>query len=106
MIVITHRLAVLTAAALFVVATAAGAQEAPTSDASKPKPATSSEPAATETTDSDLVLAEPDFRVLNLPSTLRMPLHGSSFQLTHRFNGNLRQGSFDENASQLFGLDQ
>jgi hypothetical protein len=56
--------------------------------------------------DAALVLAEPDFRVLNLPSTLRLPLGGSSFQLTHRFNGNLRQGSFSENASNLFGLDQ
>jgi hypothetical protein len=56
--------------------------------------------------DSELVLAEPDFRVLNLPSTLRLPAGGSSFQLTHRFNGNLRQGSLDENAGNLFGLDQ
>jgi hypothetical protein len=56
--------------------------------------------------DAALVLAEPDFRVLNLPSTLRLPRGGSSFQLTHRFNGNLRQGSFSENASNLFGLDQ
>jgi len=56
--------------------------------------------------DSDVVLAEPDFRVLNLPSTLRLPVRGSNFQLTHRFNGNLRQGSFSENASNLFGLDQ
>jgi hypothetical protein len=53
-----------------------------------------------------LVLAEPDFRVLNLPSTLRLPLHGSSFQLTHRFNGNLRRGSFSGHASNLFELDQ
>jgi hypothetical protein len=52
------------------------------------------------------VLAEPDFRVLNLPSTLRLPVRGSNFQLTHRFNGNLRQGSFSGNASHLFGLDQ
>jgi len=56
--------------------------------------------------DGELVLAEPDFRVLNLPSTLRLPFGGSSFELTHRFNGNLRQGSFIENASNLFGLDQ
>jgi len=56
--------------------------------------------------DGELVLAEPDFRVLNLPSTLRLPLGGSSFELTHRFNGNLRQGSFIENAGNLFGLDQ
>lgn len=52
------------------------------------------------------MLAEPDFRVLNLLSTLRLPVRGSNFQLTHRFKGNLRQGSFNENASNLFGLDQ
>src|SRR6187397_2945414 len=52
------------------------------------------------------VPAEPDFRVLNLPSTLRMPLHGSNFQLTHRFNGNLGRGSIGGNAGNLFGLDQ
>jgi hypothetical protein len=53
-----------------------------------------------------VVLAEPDFRVLNLPSTLRLPLHGSNFELTHRFNGNLRGDSFAVNAGNLFGLDQ
>jgi hypothetical protein len=56
--------------------------------------------------DAEPVLAEPDFRVLNLPSTLRLPARGASFQLTHRFNGNLRRGSFSENAGTLFGLDQ
>jgi hypothetical protein len=56
--------------------------------------------------DAALVLAEPDFRVLNLPSTLRLPLHKSNFQLTHRFNGNLQRGSFSDNAGNLFGLDQ
>jgi len=65
-----------------------------------------STPAAGDQDDAALVLAEPDFRVLNLPSTLRLPLGGSSFQLTHRFNGNLRQASFSENAGNLFGLDQ
>jgi uncharacterized beta barrel domain-containing protein DUF5777 len=53
-----------------------------------------------------LVLAEPDFRVVNLPSTLRLPLHRGNFQLTHRFNGNLMNGTFTENLSNLFGLDQ
>jgi len=53
-----------------------------------------------------LVLAEPNFRVLNLPSTLRLPVRGSSFELTHRFNGNLREGSFADQAGDLFGLDQ
>jgi hypothetical protein len=44
--------------------------------------------------------------VLNLPSTLRLPRHGSNFQLTHRFNGNLRRDSLSGNAGNLFGLDQ
>lgn len=84
-----RRSIVLSAVALFAMLTTAAAQEPPRI-----------------TDDADPVLAEPDFRVLNLPSTLRLPVHGSSFQLTHRFNGNLRQGSFTGNMSNLFGLDQ
>lgn len=52
------------------------------------------------------VAAEPDFRVINLPSALRLPRHASNFQLTHRFNGNLRRGTLGSNAGNLFGLDQ
>jgi hypothetical protein len=48
---------------------------------------------------------EPDFTLINLPTTLRLPLHKSNFHLTHRFNGNLRDGSFGHQASNLFGLD-
>jgi Membrane bound beta barrel domain (DUF5777) len=96
MFVITLRSIVLATVALFTVGlSVAAAQEA--------------QPNATVTAEDDdaaLVPAEPDFRVLNLPSTLRLPVRGSSFQLTHRFNGNLRQGSFSENGSNLFGLDQ
>jgi hypothetical protein len=108
MFVIIHRTIVFSAAALFTVVTStAAAQEAqPTSDRSRNQPASQSNVTARDHDDEELVLAEPDFRVLNLPSTLRLPRHGSSFQLTHRFNGNLRQGSFNENASSLFGLDQ
>jgi hypothetical protein len=107
--VIALRSVVFAAAALFtVVASAAAAQEAQsTSDPSPQKPpAIESDPTADDNDDAALALAEPDFRVLNLPSTLRLPLHGSSFQLTHRFNGNLRQGSLNGNAGNLFGLDQ
>lgn len=49
---------------------------------------------------------EPEFRVINLATTLRLPTHKASFELTHRFDGNLRANSFAENASNLFGLDQ
>ena len=108
MFVITRRSIVFSAAALFTVFTsAATAQEPqPASDPSRNQSASRPDVSAGDTDDAELVLAEPDFRVLNLPSTLRLPLHGSSFQLTHRFNGNLRQGSFDGNAGNLFGLDQ
>jgi hypothetical protein len=108
MFVITHRSIVFSAAAcLLVVASAAGAQEAQsTPERSQSQSAMQSDVKADDTDDAELVLAEPDFRVLNLPSTLRLPVHGSSFQMTHRFNGNLRQGGFNENAGNLFGLDQ
>jgi hypothetical protein len=57
-------------------------------------------------TDDDAVLtpAEPDFRLINLPTTLRLPLYKGSFALTHRFNGNLRNDFSDQVAS-LFGID-
>jgi hypothetical protein len=53
-----------------------------------------------------LAPAEPDVVVLNLPTTMRMPLFKGNFRLTHRFAGNLRNGSFGEQAGNLFGLDQ
>ena len=103
MSVTTHRSIVFSAVALLtLLASAAAAQDAPSSPGSSP----SQSNATAGDEDAEVVLAEPDFRVLNLPSTLRLPRRGSGFQLTHRFNGNLRQGSFDDNASNLFGLDQ
>jgi len=53
-----------------------------------------------------LVPAEPDVVVVNLPTTMRMPMFKGNFRLTHRFAGNLRNGSFGEQAGNLFGLDQ
>ena len=55
--------------------------------------------------DRQLVLAEPDFALVNLPTTLRLPRHEMSFRLTHRFLANLRQNSFGDNLDDLFGLD-
>jgi hypothetical protein len=108
MFAITYRPLVFSAAALFTVLTsAATAQEAQsTSEPSRNEATRQSVVTATDDDDTALVLAEPDFRVLNLPSTLRLPVHGSNFQLTHRFNGNLQRGSLGGNAGNLFGLDQ
>jgi hypothetical protein len=86
-------------AAVLLTAVTSAAQEASRGDAASPSQ-------GAEDVDTAPVLAEPDFRVLNLPSTLPLPVHGSSFQLTHRFNGNLRRGSLGTNAGNLFGLDQ
>ena len=49
---------------------------------------------------------EPDYRLINLPTTVPLPRWRSNFQLTHRFAGNLRRGDFGFQASNLFGIDQ
>jgi hypothetical protein len=58
--------------------------------------------------DDDAVLrpAEPDFVVVNLPTTLRLPRFRSNFRITHRFAGNLRNGTLGQQAGNLFGIDQ
>ena len=107
MFAISHRSIVFSAAALLTLMTSvAAAQVQSISDASRSESGSQSNVAAADDDDTAPVLAEPDFRVLNLPSTLRLPVHGSNFQLTHRFNGNLRRGTLGGNAGNLFGLDQ
>jgi hypothetical protein len=49
---------------------------------------------------------EPDFTIVNLPTTLPLPRFKGNFHLTHRFNQNLRRAPFDEQLSNLFGMDQ
>lgn len=49
---------------------------------------------------------EPDFVVVNLPTTLRLPRYKGNFRIAHRFNGDLLEGSFGHQASTLFGIDE
>ena len=56
--------------------------------------------------DAALTPAEPDVVVVNLPTTLPVPRFKGNFRLTHRFAGNLRNGTFGQQAGNLFGLDQ
>jgi hypothetical protein len=49
--------------------------------------------------------AQPDFTLIGLPTTLRMPRFASSFRVTHRFNRPLGAGSFGDLAEDLFGFD-
>lgn len=70
----------------------------------------STQPSSTTTAhtsddDERLDPAEPDFVVINLPTTLRLPRHKGDFHLTHRFEGNLRDGSFTDQLSNFFGVD-
>lgn len=55
--------------------------------------------------DAVLRLAEPDYRLINVPTTLVLPRNRGAFGLTHRFNENLAKGSFGSHADRLFGID-
>jgi hypothetical protein len=55
--------------------------------------------------DRDFNRSQPDFVVVNLPTTLRVPKFKSAFRVTHRFARPLGQGDFESLAEDLFGLD-
>jgi Membrane bound beta barrel domain (DUF5777) len=55
--------------------------------------------------DRDLQLSQPDFTIVNLPTTLRVPRHKGVFRLTHRFARPLGEGDFGDLLSDFFGLD-
>src|SRR6185312_10728611 len=86
-------------------------QDPPVTSAAAPQAAAdvSGQSAASDAADEDddavLRPLEPDFTLINLPTTLPLPLHKSNFRLTHRFNGDLRRGNFGDQASSLFGMD-
>jgi len=62
-------------------------------------------PAQNPDDDAQLRPAEPDFVVINLPTTMPLPVGGVNFHLTHRFNENLRNDKFGTQLGNLFGLD-
>ncbi|BCS31091.1 hypothetical protein TBR22_A02910 [Luteitalea sp. TBR-22] len=108
----------------------AAAQETRTEPASTPKPAVEGAAApATPTTpataedpkpaadatavvqddeddpDLDVNPAQPDFTIVGLPTSLRMPRGKFAFRVTHRFGRPLDDGNFGDLAADLFGLD-
>jgi hypothetical protein len=52
-----------------------------------------------------LKLAEPDFTLITLPTSLRLPTFGSAFRVTHRFVRPLGEGDLGDLAGDAFGLD-
>lgn len=55
--------------------------------------------------DMDVNFAQPDFTLVALPTTLRLPRHKSAFRVTHRFSRRLGEGDFGSLLEDLFGLD-
>lgn len=55
--------------------------------------------------DRDINFAQPDFTLVALPTTLRVPRHKSAFRVTHRFGRPLGAGDFGDLVEDLFGLD-
>ena len=55
--------------------------------------------------DLDINFAQPDFTLVALPTTLRVPRFKSAFRVTHRFTRPLGQGDFGNLVEDLFGLD-
>jgi len=58
-----------------------------------------------EPDDAVLDRAQPDFTVVNLPTTLRLPKFKSAFRVTHRFTRPLGEGDFSDLLSDFFGFD-
>jgi hypothetical protein len=55
--------------------------------------------------DKDPNRAQPDFTLIGLPTTLRVPRFSSAFRVTHRFLRPLGAGDFGDLAEDLFGID-
>ena len=48
---------------------------------------------------------QPDFTLVNLPTTLRLPRHAAAFRVTHRFTRPLGEGDFGDLLASFFGFD-
>jgi hypothetical protein len=55
--------------------------------------------------DRDLNLAQPDFTIITLPTSLRVPRFKSAFRVTHRFARPLGAGDFGDLLEDFFGFD-
>jgi hypothetical protein len=97
---VTIRVIVLAAAALAASASAFGQD---TTAAQAPQNTTTS--SVQDDPDRDVNLAQPDFVLAALPTTLRVPRFGSAFRITHRFGRPLGAGDFGDLVEDLFGFD-
>ena len=89
------------AAGALLTALASPALAQSTAAATTPPPAAAQD----DDPDRDINLAQPDFTLAALPTTLRVPRFKSSFRVTHRFGRALGRGDFGDLLGDLFGLD-
>jgi hypothetical protein len=61
--------------------------------------------ASAQDDDQKLKPEEPDFNLVSLPTSLRLPKFSSAFRVTHRFTRSLSNGDFGDVVGDLFGLD-
>jgi Membrane bound beta barrel domain (DUF5777) len=90
---------------VLVMATPAGAQSSGPAPADEKEKNEKAATAQQDDPDVDINLAQPDFTLAAMPTTLRVPRHKSSFRVTHRFSRPLGQGDFGDLVEDLFGLD-
>jgi hypothetical protein len=94
----------LTTAVTIALLTAGGGQRpdsAPSPQAAAPAAGTQPAPSGDRAVDP----SQPDFTIIGLPTTLRMPRFASAFRVTHRFTRPLGNGNFGDLASDFFGFD-
>ena len=92
--------------AVLLVPALAGAQDRPADAVPSPAPdPPPSPPPATERDDLEPNPVEPEFMLINLPTTARLPRHKSAFRVTHRFARPLGQGDLGDLAADAFGFD-
>lgn len=88
-------------------APAAGTGKATTEGKASAQADAPAQAAAEETTDPDRLLnpGQPEFTIVNLPTTLRVPRNRLAFRVSHRFARDLTTGGLDDLLADFFGFD-
>lgn len=68
-------------------------------------PPSSAQDQAPQPSDRAVNPSQPDFTIIGLPTTLKIPKFASAFRVTHRFTRSLGSGDFGDLARDLFGFD-
>ena len=84
---------------------APSAAASPMQDPAPAAPAPAQQEATPPPSDRAVDPSEPDFTLIGLPTTLRMPKFASAFRVTHRFTRSLAQGNFGDLLADGFGTD-